>query len=160
MRTERAESVVDAAIRHALSEGAAAYAARGIRVEQDLDAHVALATRDALLYHALHTVFRGLPDRLAPGSVLHVRSRSKAGGDVELSWNGTLERGPDRDGDFWSKGPNGDLFALAILALERHCRARLGWFEMENGGTKVLALVPSLERNDVAFGRRAGADRA
>lgn len=123
--------LVNQAIRDALRDGAQAYEERGILVLPHLDATIRLATEEPSLYQATYTIFRGLPDRLAPGATLFVRTRDRAGGDIELSWE-AREVPPDGgESDPTARealrhGPYGDLLELALKGLEAFCRVRSG----------------------------------
>lgn len=142
---------MDRAIRDALRDAETACRARDVRVDASLEARGVLLNRDGLLYQAVYTIFRAIPDRLPHGGTLRVTTRMMAGGDVELAWEaaptspGGDSAAPDAI-EALSSGPHGDLLELAVLALERYCRARLGAFQRDEGALRVLALIPSLER--------------
>lgn len=138
---------VDDVIRQALLDAAPAYAARGIAVAPQLASTTALETHGAVLEATLASIFRGLPLRLARGSVLRIWTHDRAGGDVELVWEG------DEVDDLEDAGaPQGDLFALALSGLEELCRARHGRVDvdapLDGGGTRRRRtfLIPPLAR--------------
>lgn len=137
-------SIIDRTIGEALAASRASYQARGIRVLADLRASASLATHDPVVQGAFATLFRALPDRLVPGSVLDVRTLDRAGGDVEVEVEAEWLARADRR--------HSDLVELALAGLEEICRARSGRVELEarpDGSgprRRLLFLVPSLER--------------
>lgn len=167
--------LVNRAVRDALRDGLAAYEDRGVLVLLHLDATVELRTEEPALYQAVYTIFRGIPDRLAPGATLFVRTRDRAGGDIELSWE-AREVPPDKATQVeptprqaLRHGPYGDLLELALAGLESFCRVRAGLLEdadppMQETTSflsqaphirrRYLFLIPSLER-DLGWSPRA-----
>lgn len=156
----------------ALADARAAYDARGVIVAAVLEPESGLRAADDIVYWSVYTIFRGLPARLAPGAVLRVTSQPRAGGDVELTWDA------DEDADegvapsvgtpaeALATGPYGDLFGVALLALESVCRARGGLMERRVGPPasssllratrlhrRYMFLVPSAEREPYAPGK-------
>lgn len=161
-------SVVDVAIHDALRDAAETLEARRIRVEASLASTVDLRDAHGVLRSSLYTIFRGVPWRLAPGGVLAVRTVDKAGGDIELSWGGVevQETGPARGETprgVFARGPNPDLFEVALVGLERFCRTRGGVIEKQETASgeglvrrQFLFLLPSLERSSFSLPTRRG----
>lgn len=143
------------AVRDALRDGHAAYEARGVLVLPHLEATLRLRTQEPALYQAVYTLFRGIPDRLAPGAALFVRTRDR-GGDVELSWEarevppGEAEGAPPTPAQALRQGPYGDLLELALAGLEAACRARTRLREEADAPgqetTSFLRLAPHIRR--------------
>lgn len=149
-------SVVDRAIARALQDAEAELRRRDVRAVTHLDSHEELDTARQTLYEAVYAVFRALPARLAPGSVLEVRTSDRPGGDIELVWN-VRETAPappmSRTSDVLRNGPYGDLFGLALVGLERICRTRAEHLQVPEPGPggqlyhrRFMLLVPSLTR--------------
>lgn len=167
--------LVNRAVLDALRDGATAYEGQGVLVLPHLDATYRLATNEPSLYQAIYTIFRGLADRLAPGATLFIRTRDRAGGDIELSWEAREVHDTEGEADSTARealrrGPYGDLLELALVGLESFCRVRSGMQEeadapMADSVTflqlaphirrRYLFLIPSLERDPAwAPGRR------
>lgn len=160
--------VVNQAVRDALRDSEAAYAERGILVVPSLEAGPGLRNHDRVLYHAVYTIFRGLPYRIAPGSTLFISTVDKTGGDVELTWEAREEPGGQAHpagapgpGEALSSGPYGDLLEIAILGLDALCRARGALMERQEAARGPVVtgldlspkvrrrfsfLIPSLQR--------------
>ncbi|HET6404422.1 MAG TPA: hypothetical protein VFH78_07235 [Candidatus Thermoplasmatota archaeon] len=146
---------VDEAIRRALRDGEADYAARGVRVELDLRCRTQLRTEEPVLDRALYTIFRGLPARLAPGATVRISTRDMAGGDVEIAWEAVESAEPPPAEAFTRGHAYGDLLELAIAGMETICRARSGRMEVEDATLRLapdvrrryVFLVPSLDRS-------------
>lgn len=117
---------MDDVIQEALREAASAYAAREILVVPQLASKTQLKTHGAVLETTLFAIFRGLPAHLEPGSVLHVWTHDRTGGDVELVWEGDeIEDLED------PAATHGDLLALALGGLGELCRARHGRVDVD-----------------------------
>lgn len=122
------------AIRDALRDGQG-YANRGILVTTVLEATRPLKADDSLLYRAVYTIFRALPDRLLRGTTLNVATHDTQDG-VELMWEGREEMrelpaevdGPTRRK--LSAGRHADLVEIAYMALEDLCAVRAGHIEV------------------------------
>lgn len=147
-------SLVDRAIRDALRDGLDAYEQQGVLVLPHLESRTPLSTDEPTLYQAIYTIFRGLPERLAPGATLFIRTRDRAGGDIELVWEArevphAREPSPT-PAVALGHGPYGDLLELAIIGLESLCRARGGVVEEpeDEVGESVtfLRLAPRVRR--------------
>lgn len=120
------------AIEDALRD-APAYEGKGILVTTLLEARRPLHAEGSLLYRAVYTIFRALPDRLLPGSLLSISTTDVDDG-VELVWEGreALVDGSPRAGglrDLLGQGPHGDLITIALQALETYCNVRAGFVE-------------------------------
>ncbi len=154
--------IVNDAIRRALSDSKSRYDARGIEVEARLEATVELDTEAHPLAAALHAIFRALPNRLEPHTRLSIYTQDRAGGDIEIAWEGAGMRDPfaDREGTartLLGQGRHGDLFTLAVETIERLCGARTSYFEiiepLADGGAelvreRVVALIPTRHHVD------------
>jgi hypothetical protein len=164
---------VNAAIEAALRASADAYEARGILVIRHLEATLRLQTEEPVLMQALTTIFRGLPERLAPAATLLIRTRDRAGGDIELVWEAREAPYQQAPGatrqEPLARGPYGDLLELAVAGLQEFCRVRTGYREQEDpamdaGSTfltlaphvrrRYLFLIPSLDRSATRLARR------
>lgn len=119
---------VSAAIELALDDAARAFDERGIILVKSLEAKTVLATEGPALHQALYTIFRGLPDRLAPGATLLVSTRDRAGGDVELIWEARelASTADESTKTALTSGPHGDLLELALEGLDAICGVRSG----------------------------------
>lgn len=142
---------VNAAIEHALRDAAPAIEEQGIIVVKSLEATAVLATEDPVLHQALYTIFRGLPDRLAPGATLLVSTRDRAGGDIELIWEARELASSAGDGTKipLAHGPYGDLLELALEGLDAICRVRAGHQEEPERppvSSNVLQRAPHVRR--------------
>lgn len=145
---------VNDAIERALRDGADAYEDRGILLVPHFEATCRLATAADVLEQSLYTIFRGLPDRLAPGATLLISTRDRAGGDIELVWEAREEPLPPEvranPGKLLRHGPYGDLLELALQGLEAFCRVRAAVREdMESevrSPATYLALAPGVRR--------------
>lgn len=148
--------LVNRAISDALRDGAEACEARGILVVPDLEA-TGSDVDDPPLYQAVYTIFRGLPERLASGATLYVRTADDVEGTM-LTWDATEGKGegdaPDASvKDVMRRGPYGDLLELAIVGLEAICRARSEQWGAQatphESGLTGLDLTPRLRRRVV-----------
>lgn len=142
---------MNAAIEHALRDAAPVIEGRGIIVVKNLEATIALATEDPVLHQALYTIFRGLPDRLAPGATLLVSTRDRAGGDIELIWEAreVANTAADDARIPLAGGPYGDLLELALEGLDAICRVRSEHHEDPErppGSSNVLQRAPHVRR--------------
>ena len=162
------------AIEDALRDGVG-YERRGILVAKALEATRPLDADESLLYRAVYTIFRALPERLLQGTVLSIGTRDVEDG-VELVWEGReplheAEEPPGKDlRALLGHGPHGDLVDIALRALESFCHMRAGFVETTRQRTvsssfarpahvvrRVRALVPTAPgaRSPVAPGREA-----
>lgn len=122
--------ILHQAIRDALRD-APGYQERGILVSQFLDATADLSADETLLYRAVYTIFRALPERLMRGSLMLVATEDVEGG-IQLTWEGREPADLPHAGDvrdLLRAGPHGDLLEIAMVALERFCQARAGYVE-------------------------------
>lgn len=133
------------------------YREKGILVSPLLEATVDLAAHESVLYQAVYTLFRALPSRLLPGSLLLVSTQDVEGG-VELLWEGREPFSPEPEGrdvlNLLRSGPHGDLLEIAMLALERFCEARAGYVEqrVEPGSTSsAFERAPYVVRRVAAY---------
>ncbi|HVM45871.1 MAG TPA: hypothetical protein VM582_08050 [Candidatus Thermoplasmatota archaeon] len=145
------------------------YAERGILTLPALEATLPLHAEDSLLYRAIYTIFRALPERLVPGTMLSISTIDTPEG-VELMWEGK-ERTPAEGAlrDVLASGPYGDLLELAVLALEGFCNMRAGYVESVRETSpsassferppyivrRVTALIPTLPAANEACQQRA-----
>jgi|SRR5581483_1380751 len=149
-------SVLHRAILDGLRD-APAYGERGILVLPLLEATLDLGAHETLLYQAVYTLVRALPDRLLRGSPFVITTTDAPGG-VELAWEGRepAERaagGGDLRGAL-RLGPHGDLLDIALLALERFCDARSGFIETRESpidSASAFPRPPHVLRRVVAF---------
>lgn len=149
-------SVIDRAIAKALRDASADLKDLDVEVEVDLASHEDIETPREALYEAVYAVFRALPPRLARGTVLRIRTRDRAGGDIEIVWEAdeTVATPPmSRTADVLRGGPHGDIYALALIGLEAICRTRTEHIQVPARGRdgpvyhrRFMLLVPSLER--------------
>lgn len=147
---------MNAAIERALRDGDSAYATRGILVLPHLEATTLLDEDDPALTEAIYTIFRALPERLAPGASLLIATRDRAGGDIELLWEASeLLRAAKGDGKSpFERGPYSDLLALAIAGLDDICRVRMATREDDvprSGASSSLMRVPPRTRRRHLF---------
>lgn len=148
-----------------LSETAKRPTKRGILVASMLKPASGLRTSDEVVYQAVYTIFRGLPARLVDGATLRVSTHARAGGDVELVWEAAETAPPasrasgSTPAEVLAEGPFGDLFEVALVALEDVCRARGGLSERVEEAPassailrepvvhrRYMFLIPSLDR--------------
>lgn len=158
----------------ALVDARPAYDAKGVHTTASLEPESGLRAADEIVYWSVYTIFRGLPARLAPGAALRVTSAPRAGGDVELVWDAdeSIVDGQPVEATpavALAAGPYGDLFGVALYALESLCRARGGLMERRVDPPEAsslrpearihrryMFLIPSAEREPFTPPQRAG----